>query len=233
MTMAVLEKKKVYAGRCRDFYESFVIGFRRITAPTNMRTMIASILPPHRFHANTLHSIVLTKNHRVYLGDEYNQKTAYLCAVFNSMTFDFIVRAKVQMDMTTIIKSVQIPPPSPFDGDIAVAAARLACSRKGAKRDFAAFAESLDISPELLSPAMRIDITAKLDAQVAHAYGLSKDEYRMVLDSFKFGEDPSLLDAKTADWSDNKVLRRFYGEVRKAAMPHFEAIAKAGRGAKK
>lgn len=61
---------------------------------------------------------------------------------------------------------------------------------------------------------------------VAHAYNLTRDEYQMVLDSFKFDEDPSLLDAETAEWSDNKVLRKFYGEVRKAAMPHFEAIAK-------
>lgn len=109
----------------------------------------------------------------------------------------------------------------------------LACGWKGAKRDFAAFAESLDITPRELSPAERIDATARLDALVAHAYGLSRDEYRMVLDSFKFDEDPSMFEAKTADWSNNKVLRRFYGEVRKAAMPHFEAIAKAGRGAKK
>lgn len=109
----------------------------------------------------------------------------------------------------------------------------LACGWKGAERDFAAFAESLDITPRELSPAERIDATARLDALVAHAYGLSRDEYRMVLDSFKFDEDPSMFEAKTADWSNNKVLRRFYGEVRKAAMPHFEAIAKAGRGAKK
>lgn len=90
------------------------------------------------------------------------------------------------------------------------------------------FADSLGLKPEALSPARRIDVTARLDALVAHAYGLTKDEYRTVLDSFKFGEDPSLHDADDADWSDNKVLKKFYGEVRKAAMPHFEAIAEGG-----
>ena len=108
----------------------------------------------------------------------------------------------------------------------------MTCGRKGAKKEFAAFAESFDVETEEMSPAGRIDATARLDALVAHAYGLSRDEYRMVLDSFKFGEDPSLLEAETADWSDNKVLRRFYGEVRKAAMPHFEAIAKDGGAGK-
>ena len=99
--------------------------------------------------------------------------------------------------------------------------------------DFAAFAESLGIESDELSPADRVDTTARLDALVAHAYGLSKDEYRMVLDSFKFGEDPSMADAKSADWSDNRVLRGFYGEVRRAAMPHFEAIAGERGGDKK
>ena len=77
---------------------------------------------------------------------------------------------------------------------------------------------------ERLSPTDRIDITAKLDALVAHAYRLTRDEYQMVLDSFKFDEDPSLHEAEDADWSDNKVLKKFYGEVRKAAMPHFEKL---------
>ena len=149
------------------------------------------------------------------------------------MTFDFIVRSKARLHISTIIKSMSVPSPSQHDDEIASAVARLTCSRKEAKRDFAAFAESLGIEPKEMRPVERIDTTARLDALVAHAYGLSRDEYQMVLDSFKFGEDPSMADAKTADWSDNKVLRRFYGEVRKAAMPHFEAIAKAGRGAKK
>lgn len=58
---------------------------------------------------------------------------------------------------------------------------------------------------------------------MAHAYGLSKDEYQTVLDSFKFDEDS--LDVEAVDWSDNKTLKKFYGGVRRAAMDHFEAIA--------
>ena len=231
--MAILEKKRSYVGRCRDFHESNVVVFRDVSGATNTRTMIAAILPPHEFHTGSLSSILLTKNHRVDLSGEYSQKIAYLCGILNSTTLDFVARSKVQMHLSPIIKSLAIPAPSQHDDGIATAAARLTCSKKGAKSDFAAFAESLGIEPEEMSPAERIDTTARLDALVAHAYGLSKDEYRMVLDSFKFGEDPALLSAETADWSDNKVLRKFYGEVRKAAMPHFEAIAKAGGGAKK
>ena len=127
-----LEKKKIYVNHCGGFHESCVIVFRDRTAATNMRTVIAGIVPPHTFHANSLQSIILTKNHKVTLGDEYNQKTAYLCAVLNSLTFDFIARSKVQMVLAPIIKSLSAPPPSSFDKDIAVASAQLTCGRASA-----------------------------------------------------------------------------------------------------
>lgn len=106
-----LERKKVYANHCRDFHESCLIVFRDRTAATNTRTVIASIIPPHRFHANSLQSIILTKGHKVTLGDEHNYKTAYLCGILNSMCFDFIARSKVQMVLAPIIKSLSAPPP--------------------------------------------------------------------------------------------------------------------------
>ena len=46
----------------------------------------------------------------------------------------------------------------------------------------------------------------------------------MVLDSFKFDKDSSLHEAEEVDWSDDKVLKKFYGEMRKMAMPHFEKL---------
>ena len=205
--------------------------FRDVSGTTNMRTMIACVIPPHRFYASSLYGIILVNNKRVVLNDSYNQKTARIAAILNSTTLDFVVRAKAQMHMAPMIKTLPVPPSSQFDLEIATMSARLTCGGKNTQKEFATFAESFDIKPKELSPAEKIDITAHLDALVAHAYGLSKDEYQMVLDSFKFDDDPSLLDAETADWSDNKVLRRFYGEVRKAAMPHFEAIAKERGGA--
>lgn len=226
-----LESKNVYAGHCKDFHETYMIVFRNISAPTNMRSMITCIIPPHTFHADSLNSIILLKNNNVYFNDNYNQKIAWISAILNSMTIDFIVRAKAQMNIAPIIRSLPVPPSSQFDEEIGSTAARLVCGGTGTKKELAAFAMSFNIEIKNMSPTERIDATARLDALVAHAYNLSKDEYRMILDSFKFSEDPLLLRAESADWSDNKVLRRFYGEVRKAAMPHFEAIAKERGGA--
>ena len=223
--LARLEKKKVYAGHCSDFHESYVLLFRAISGPTNMRSVIACIIPPHTFYDDTVRSIILKCNQRVVIDSSYNHRIAYLVGLMNSMTFDFVARSMAPLNLGPIIKSLSVPLPSALDDDIVDAAARLTCGREGAAREFLPFAESFGFVPAVMLPAERIDTTARLDALVAHAYGLSKAEYQMVLDSFKFGEDPSLLTAKTADWSDNKVLRRFYGEVRKAAMPHFDTIA--------
>ena len=108
--LAVLKKKKVYAGHCRDFYESYTIMFRNVSGSTKLRTMIAAIVPPRRFHAHSLYRIVLTKNHDVDLGDEHNRKTAYLCGILNSMTFDFIIRTMARLNVATIIKNMSAPP---------------------------------------------------------------------------------------------------------------------------
>ena len=120
-----LEKKRVYVVHCRDFHESHMIVFRDISGPANMRTMISSIIPPHTFHAHSLNSIILTRNHRVAFGDEYNHKLAYLTGILNSMTFDFIARAKIQMHTSVIFKHLFVPNPSKHDKEITNMAAML------------------------------------------------------------------------------------------------------------
>ena len=109
--LRTLEKKKVYVGHCRDFHNSYMIVFRNVARSHDLRTVIASIVQPHRFHANSLYSIILTKNNRVTFDDTHNQKTAYLCGILNSMTFDFIARSKIQINLAPIIKSLTAPPP--------------------------------------------------------------------------------------------------------------------------
>ena len=213
-----------------EFHESFAIVFRNIARSTDARTVIASVIPPHRFYANSLRCIILTKNDTAVFGDEYNRKTAYILGVMNSLTFDFAARSKIQINLAPIAKSLPIPDQSDFDDAIATASARIACGTPGksGKKDMnalAAFASTFSLRPKQLSPAERIDTAARLDAMVAHAYKLSKNEYQMVLDSFKFGNDPSLYDVGEADWSNHTTLRNFYGEVCKAAMLHFVEIA--------
>ncbi len=90
--------------------------------------------------------------------------------------------------------------------------------------EFEGFAESIRIENVALPPPERIRTAARLDALVADAYDLTRDEYQTILDSFKFDENPILLESETADFNDNKTLRQFYGEVRRLAPTYYDDI---------
>ena len=216
-------RKRVYVGGSRAFHHSFRLAFRDISSPTNMRTIIAAIIPPQRFHTDAMRSIVLTRNGCLETGNDYNRHIAYLCGVLNSMPFDYIIRSKVQMHTASVIRSVPIPGRLRYD-DMTELAARLSVGTD----EFEGFAESLRVENVLLSPPERIQTTAKLDALVAHAYGLTEQEYQTVLDSFKFDENPALLEAESTNFNDNKVLRQFYGEVRRLAPQYYNEISDGG-----
>ena len=91
------KQKRAYGKKCREFYHSFRLAFRDVTGPTNTRTIIASIIPPQRFHTNSLCSVVLTHNGIFEHNNTYNKKIAHLCGILNSIVFDFAVRSKIQM----------------------------------------------------------------------------------------------------------------------------------------
>ena len=217
------KRKQVYKNRYKQFYHSYRVAFRDISGPTNMRTTIAAVIPPQRFHTYSMYSFVLTRNGTFENNNDYNRHTAYLCGVLNSMPFDFAARSKVQMHVSTIIKTVPLPNTLHYD-EIAELAAKMSVGTD----EFEGFAESLRVENGRPPPPERIRAAAKLDALVAHSYGLTRDEYETVLESFKFGENPALLEAEDADLNDNKVLRQFYGEVRKMALPYYDEIGGGG-----
>ena len=212
-----LSSKKIYGKRPRDFYDSYQLVFRNISHGRNMRTVIATILPPRMFYPNSLYVAIPIHNGSIELGSVYNRHIAYLVGVFNSMTFDFLIRSKVNTNVASVIKDTPVPRPT---GEIAELAARLSVG----SNEFESFAESLRIDNLTLCPSDKIKIRAKLDATVAHAYGLNKGEYRMVLNSFKFREDSSLHEAENVNWSDNETLKKFYGEVRKLALAYYDEM---------
>ena len=214
------KKKRVYKNKHREFYHSFRLAFRDIASPTNMRTIIAAIIPPQKFHTHSMMSIFLTRSGRFEQNNDYNKHMVYLCGVLNSMTFDFAARSRIQMHTSTIINTIPFPDTSLYYHEIVDLAAKLSVGSD----EFEGFAESLRVENVQLSPSERIHVTANLDAFVAHAYGLTLDEYHIILDSFKFDENATLLEAEHADFNDNRTLRQFYGEVRRLAPKYFKDI---------
>ena len=150
------------------------------------------------------------------MGTEYIEDILYLCGILNSLSFDFVVRQIIQIHVPAIIK--KIPIPSKQKKEIAKLAARLTVGRP----DFAGLAETMRIPNEPLSISERIDTAARLDVLVAKSYGLDRDEYETILESFKaFKENPDLRDMKDVTWN-SKNLKEFYGEMRKKALEAFD-----------
>ena len=215
-----MSRTKSFMDKHVKIHDSYRLLIRNISSPTNMRTVIASIIQPHSFHTHSIFSLIFKQQKEIILNIDYLNKLTYMCGIFNSMTFDHIARSVVQMNVTTILPMMPIPCKSIHDKIISTNVAKLSVGTS----EFASLAESMRIKNTLLSPGKRIETMAKLDALVAHAYNLSSNEYQLVLNSFKFGEDPSLLNKQSVDWSDRNILRNFYGEVRKLAPKYYDDI---------
>jgi hypothetical protein len=92
------------------------IGFKDVTAPTNMRTMIACALPVCGV-GNTLPLMVPSNNGST---DAYRSNAPYWIANLNSMAFDFVARQKVQGQHLNwyIVEQLPVVPLDPYSGKI-------------------------------------------------------------------------------------------------------------------
>ena len=152
------------------------------------------------------------------LDDAYTRAMVYLCGIFNSTTFDFISRQITQVNVSTLILSISIP--NKYKNEISNLAAKLLVGHT----DFAGLAETMRVPNRYLTVADRIDIAAQLDVMIAKAYGLNKQEYKIILESFKlFRENPDLWSEKEIIW-DSSNLKEFYGEMRKRALEIFDDV---------
>ena len=221
-------KTRAYANHARDVFDMFRLAFRNQASDTNARTVIAAIIPPHTFIKNSMSTLILSKDgQRVFDSrielESYHKKISYLAGIMNSMTFDFVTRAKTMTNPVTSIYAIPLPDTSKHDVKIAHLASRLSVDGTSV---FRPFAKSMNVDNTRLSPSQRIKTSAHLDALVARAYCLSAVEYCSVLDSFKFGEDPSMMHKDSIDWTASRArpMVQFFGEVRKLAMEYFEEI---------
>ena len=214
-----VSRVKIFTKKHREFYDSFRLVFRNISSPTNMRTILSTIIPPHTFHTYSLRSIILTQNSKIMFGSEYLKNITYLCGVFNSTSFDFVARASAQLNMSTIIQSLPIPRHDYKDKIV-----KLAASLMVGSQEFEGFADVVGIENKKLSPTERIEHTAEIDALVAYSYNLTKEQYKVVIDSFKaFKANPNLYDLKDIVW-DNNNLKGFYGEMASVALQYYDRL---------
>ncbi len=161
--------------------------FREISRSTDERTMIAAIIPPgHIFgHKGTCEKTPWQRPDATAL---------ILCAVFNSHTFDWCVRQKIAASMSLFMLN-GCPVPDLSAGAarfLAHGALRLSCRHAGYAR---LWHQQLNgtppFVPDLAAFEDRAMLRAAIDAVVARAYGLGRDDYRHILASFSHNTNSS------------------------------------------
>ena len=135
--------------------------FRDIARPNDERTMIACLAPPGLVFGHTA-TVEKAPGAR-------DAKDAFvLCALFNSFSFDWLVRLKATTHLSLYLLDA-LPVPSFSDADHAFLA-------EGA----------LKLSAGGRDPGLR----AEIDARVPHSYGLDRKQYEHVQRGFSHRSDP-------------------------------------------
>ena len=166
----------------------WAVAFKDVTAPTNVRTMIASLIPSAGF-GNTL-PLLLPAPEKL---TAYREHAWLLAGCLNSIAFDFVARQKVQGQHLNWFVVEQLP----------VVAKDEYCRRFGdtpardlvrdhvlrltyTAHDMAPLARDLgyDGPPFRWDSEQRRHLRARLDALYFHLYGLSREDAAYVLDTF-------------------------------------------------
>ena len=180
----------ILAENC-DFSET-QLGFKDVTSPTNMRSMIAALLP-RSGAGNTLPMLTLEGNDRA-------SRMALAVANLNAVALDFVVRQKVHGQHLNWFVLEQLPV-VPFDRyetpigaktlrDVVVEAVLELTYTAVDMADFARDLGHVDEAGDVLPPftwddSRRRTLMAKLDAVYFQLYGVTdRDDVRYVYSTF-------------------------------------------------
>lgn len=159
--------------------DEWVIAFKDITSATNMRTMVAAILP----RAAVSHKLPL-----LLLNGNITRRSALACFILanlNSIVFDFIVRQKLYGTSLTLHILEQLPVVPPGHSNIRIGSTTVAAITMAAVLeltytawDLTAFAHSLGHRgpPFVWNPQRRLHLRARLDALFFLLYGITSEE---------------------------------------------------------
>jgi hypothetical protein len=184
-------------------YKSYRLAFRDVTASTNERTMIMTVLPPNLFcpHTMSLESVYvirvkdgkLDRNHQLMT----NPARLFLCALMNSFVVDAWLRLKVT-GHASFFFVYAVPVPRLTDRDptfvpITERAAKLICTTPQFD-DLSREVGLRDHRDGATDPTERARLRAELDGMIAHLYGLTEEEFTHILSTFPLVEQ-SIKDA--------------------------------------
>lgn len=163
--------------RRQNWTMQWLLGWKDITASTNERTLIPSIIAL----SGSADTFLLA-----FPSAMLPQSGALLLANWSSLVLDFVVRQKVNglHLKPNVFKQLPILPPSAYtEADLAFIVPRV-LELTYTSHSMAPFARDLghDGPPFAWNAERRALLRAELDAWYARAYGLSRDELRYILD---------------------------------------------------
>jgi hypothetical protein len=171
------------------------IGFCDVASPTNERSLVATILPPHSVSGHSVPTITLD--------DAEPWQYVLWVAVANAYAVDYLVRRKVSLHLNySILDSIPIPNP-PLDAPgvrrCIELAARLVCCGEEMQPLWERLCESGWVSADdscFETEESRLVARAQIDAIIARdILGLSAQEMRFVLEDF-----PTAAKYEVARW---------------------------------
>ncbi len=160
----------------------YALGFRDIARPTDVRTVISSILP-WAGYGNKVPLLVE--------GD--SMAVTYLVANLNSVCLDFVARQKIHGTSMNwfIVEQLPVIAPTDYDRPFGPTIARDLVRDHVLRltytaHDMTSFARDLgyDGPPFVWDEEARRHLRARLDALYFHLYGLTKEDAEYVLDTF-------------------------------------------------
>jgi hypothetical protein len=196
---AVLGRNGKDGGQKLD-YQNYRLGFRDVARNTDIRTMIAGIIPPKVFAGNTL-----------IISEPFSSQKELLfaCAVLNSFSCDFAIRQKVTAHCN-MFYVYQLPVPrltecdsqsDPFGNrffhEIVERAAKLICTTP----EYDELAQEVGLESHtngVTDESERAKLRAELDGMIAHLYGLTESEFEYILSTFPIVKEQVKQDALAA-----------------------------------
>ncbi|MPM70034.1 hypothetical protein SDC9_116985 [bioreactor metagenome] len=159
----------------KNYNEPFSLVWRDLTSSSNSRTMIATIVP----HMPSLQSVQL-------LQCKNNRDLLLILGIFNSKVFDYILRSKLSgIDLTQkIVIQMPIPKRKKFESPICFNGKTDTMQNQIITR-VASLLLPLDFNIDIpLSKQNSSKLIDEIDQLVASIYGISDEEYRMIVQSF-------------------------------------------------
>ena len=179
--IANLQDRPAHIGRARHYQ----LAVRAIARSTDDRTLLAAFLPPGTVCG---HSVFVDSE----TGKHLSTSGLHFLACLNSFTLDWVCRQLVAANVTLfVLRNLPMPDRPNTVHFLAHAALRLTCNHAGYEPlwreqmgDRWREAGTAFTWPVLSGEGARWAVRASIDAVVAHAYGLTSDQYAHVLSTF-------------------------------------------------